>query len=295
MLLGLVSRHDRAIIEDWTTLCKHLAANITPSHLTLSLFCQVSDYQTAKIVLRSLDFLPPLKRCFIHLRKIPWPALCRLAEDTAHRVTSTPQITGFPFASLPREIQSHVLRFTSLVAPGPIFWHTDTDFNSRTGCCNRCSPVSRFCACPSSQSSYSPICTCWVFPFSLLLLSRALRSIALRIFLSANHFHFTNIHLFGAITRTSAAQVMLTFLNRLPPSCIPYLRYLSLRLANTDTCHPDPKFLDLPRLIEQLENPLQILGTKVHPARLTFTLDLSRIEDCNELVHICEEKRTVLA
>ena len=72
--LNRMLRHDRLVIEEWRSAARHLALNMQPSGLTLTLACNANDVETANDLVEPPMKMPPLKECAIRLADDPTKA-----------------------------------------------------------------------------------------------------------------------------------------------------------------------------------------------------------------------------
>ena len=216
--LGNISRYDKSVLREWYQVCQRIAALMSTSRLTLSVMCDTTDLETAEEVVRPLRCLPaPLKDCAIRLGQKPDYQRRRLAEITVMQAMarwSIEDLTApFRFTQLPREIQRQILEETDLVAPYDLEW--DLDFGLLSAdCCRHCTDSLEICCCSSQHAAFSTTCICWKMPTAIFQMSHQVRTYAIQIFYSRNHFTVTRGTLWD-------------FLTRLPHDAWPCLRSLT--------------------------------------------------------------------
>jgi hypothetical protein len=189
--LGNVSRADKAVIMEWRRTTALLASHIHPHRLSIKLTCDTQNFETAKQVVAPLWQLPPLNSCAIRLSRQPDPALRQLAEETAVHSTSGARTNRFSapfrFTTLPKELQTRILRFSDLIAPSEIEWQPGRGFGlwrSPRSCVDSLSG----CYCRRYHAASSQRCKCWEPPSALFLVDRATQRDALAVFYSRNQF-----------------------------------------------------------------------------------------------------------
>ena len=290
--LGSNSRHEKTIIHEWERLCKHMAGSTKPKTLSLCFICDVTDSQTAKLILRPMHQLPRLRACSIRLSTEYSSELRLLAESTAVRLTgrdSTDSSSLSRAINLPGEIWEGILQYTDLVAPHDLEWDPKIGFVRKAvinhdpyhegfppppwttlnpcqmclGIHKPCQKRLRFRTASDSQ------CLCWCFPKNLFSLNRQLREESIQVFYSRNHF---TAPMTGEGARhSSKGSPFLPFIKQIPQEAIKHLRSLQLLVP------PDLDFLrpghehgsDWSQCIKYLRKYATL-------ARLSLTIDMSR-------------------
>lgn len=188
--LGRISRYDRSVISEWSSLVSRIAIHISPSKLRLVLICESADYETAFEAVQPLKVMPMLKECLIRLDQRPNHEFRRLTEVTIAQVTGRSMDylkSIFRFKELPEEIRQQILGHTDLVAPVSLQWYPESGLVTHSYC-ERCTKAWDIFYCPFIYAVFTDNCRCWRMPRDKFLVSRKLREDAIRIFYSRNHF-----------------------------------------------------------------------------------------------------------
>jgi hypothetical protein len=201
--LGHSSDADQLVISQWRQICTQLARSLQPSKLALYIICDCADAATAQMVIKPLLLLPTLQDCGIRLAMHSDEKISALAKDVVLCLTSSPR-PGIPppfrFLDLPKEIQRHILEFTTLINYTVKCWPNRLDYGVR--CRKRGSiaedndPMSvdprplLHCFCGYAHSAFNFRCKCRdeIFPYSMFFVSREFRDAAMQIFYGQNEF-----------------------------------------------------------------------------------------------------------
>lgn len=286
-LLGCVSRHDRAIIRQWSNLCKHIRSFAQPSRLRLGVICDVVDLKTAQEISNAMIQLPLLSACSICFSTKSRPDLLALAESTTRHLTGRSRFSSSlsQLPHIPYEIQAKILQHTDLFAPYDLQWIPERGLICRSRSpneiesywkrgqkasnpCELCFAVHKPCYEAKSKQdkgALSSECWCWRFPTELFLVSREYRRMAIRIFYSSNHFYAMP---YG--DGTYHEEKCPPFIRQLPLEALPYLQSLQFVIPDIDDwLQPDTQ------PARDWAEGIKLLARHASLSRLSITIDES--------------------
>ena len=230
----------------WREVCNGLRDYSPPRRLTLRFFFRmfevpIQDHtNTARVALHPMLELPVLKTLSFEIA----PARCLEAEINhmatyivKRHIRQRSPVFSFPFMELPVELQTMILEYTDLVAPGPVISSTLKGY-ILNNCIERCARRSRCC-----EGHYSTSQNCWSLPTDMFHVNRHISMMSEEVFFSCNHFivdvelpsypaSLTNWRPTGWPDERIPGfwnPKHSNFLHATPPGCIPILRSLTWR------------------------------------------------------------------
>lgn len=222
----------RQTLSLWNEAIHHLATNIQPGQLRLSIICDCADEATAKHVIQPLTFLPRLAACQVRLGQQPGTCQADIAQDIALKLVQKYSNYSFPFLKLPVELQMRVLSHTHLVHPeGTVKWLPATS-PALSRCCRRCTDSLEACCCSVLHGAFSTAegnCPCWVTPKSLFLVNHRFYTYGFEIFFSQNIFQI-DWHTNREYHDDNWSQTLTMLLTRFPESAYCHMRMIHVRL-----------------------------------------------------------------
>lgn len=233
------------ILSLWKPAVHHLAKNIEPDRLHLSVICDCADEATAEYIAQRLIMeLPRLAACDIRLGQWPSTAQSDIAMRTALQLIGKPSKESFPFLKLPIELQMRVLNYTQLVHPnGTIGWWALTN-PILEDCCQNCTPTLDACCCYIQHGAFSTSdtnCSCWVTPTGLFLVNHRFYNYGIEIFFSQNIFQI-DWFVDGSGREEGSNPILLILLSRFPEHVYRHIRKIHIQLFHLYYSHLGPNF-----------------------------------------------------
>ena len=281
------SRLHHDILQEWQDTARFIAACVQPFKLRLYIVCDVVEVKSARRVIEPLQDFPILADCGIRLGRRPNRTLQELAKDTATKATghdATRLCSPFRFLDLPPELRQQILGLTDLVAPlREVQWTPTKGFSLQymhwqclgpeAGCPPNLHYACRFrncwewsnsgCFCRRYHSAFSSKCHCWLPPWPIFLVCRALREDAKPIFFSKNRFVVLPSEGCGhVVTHPPSRLEPSMFLKDVVPfTALPFLKFVEIVFPpfDGDYIKPgEPAFRDWISTIDQVKGQLNL-------------------------------------
>lgn len=227
-------------IKRWEALCSDVLCDTAPQVLKFSLSCNVSDVQTARLVIQPLKKLQIMAEASLCLAADPGrKQIKEMARNATLQLVSKEEGTeerwppSRSWNLLPRELRLHILKYTELVDRHSLLSQQALEQN-RLGfeihrgnpkyrsraCCQNCNSTLSTCTCHNIHAAHSTTCTCPAVP-PLFTVSKTMHADATEIFFSCNRFLFSGDD-FAASRR---------FIENLPTTATRSLRTIDLQVS----------------------------------------------------------------
>ena len=298
--LSCISDEEKDIVSQWQQICT-LLSKIPANQLALYVICDCQDLETAEIIVDALSSMPrlydfALRLAFNYQKKLQHLATTAVFSLVGHlRVPSAP----FRFLDLSKEIQLHILSYTSLVPKpdfssewgGPYVRYYDEKFCrfNNFNDCNGIASTSRppedegysggwlgacipQCFCTVAHSAFTFKCKCEDDVSKYFFVSRQFKELSELVYYASNRFRITRDGVvpedIGTQSEEQAKVAVLPFMNWFRNDSFNRVTFLQL---NFDKLEPGSDLLS-PIGWKQWLNTIEII--RKHPRLPTLTIEV---------------------
>jgi hypothetical protein len=296
----------RTHLRDWQQVCNGLKTFLPPSQLKLFLSITLFELpnqdraDTVRDVLYPMLALPMLKSLLISIAPARFglgAEIHRMATFIVKRrvrqsVERRSPIFAFRFIDLPAEIQLMILRYTDLVAPGPVTASSLKGYVLHRCYAARCVQP-RLCC----EGFYHSLGSCWSLPANMFHVNRHMSMMSEDVFFSCNQF-IVDVQLSSSPAPLINWSPISTdwldgripplwspknskFLLAIPPGCVPKLRVLTWLFPTVG----NDAALTYERIKHDWIHTIDYIAEHVRPlTRLTLVMDMTRLQLPDEVM-----------